>query len=172
MVAGSETVDGALTRDVILDGERRFDLRTTVAWIDGVGLSIWAYYGLEEMEIPKRVMAALLRANYEYPFIKFALTEDDRPMLLVELPESGIDQDALGRALTAIAIVADRMLDRTATAIADRGVLPDWSGRSSRNAPLLMSYRADVESMMPPPEPVAVARIGRKSGSPRGRPAA
>lgn len=168
VVGGAETTDGALTRDVVLDGERRFDLRTTVAWIDGVGLSAWAYYGLEQMEIPKRVMAAFLRANYEYPFVKFALTDDDRPMLLVELPPSGCDQDALGRALTEIALVADRMLDETAPAIADRGVLPDWSGRLPRNTALLKAYRAEVESMLPPLPPAPDRPTPAKAGARRG----
>lgn len=169
-MGGAATGDGpgggAITRDVILDGERRFDLRTTVAWVEGVGLSAWAYYGLEEMEIPKRVMYRMLRANYEYPFVKFALTDDDRPMLLVELPPAGADRDALGRALTAIALVADRLLDETAQAVADRGVLPDWSDRVPRNPELFISYRADVESMMPESEP---PRPPRRSAAPRAR---
>src|SRR5205823_273239 len=44
-----EAGDAAMSRDIVLDGERRFDLRVTVAWVDGVGLSLWAYYGLEAM---------------------------------------------------------------------------------------------------------------------------
>ena len=58
--------DRAFSRDLLLDGERRFDLRVTVAWVDGVGLSAWAHYGAEGMEIPKRVFARMLRANFDY----------------------------------------------------------------------------------------------------------
>ena len=47
------------------------------------------------MEIPKRVYARMLRANYEYAFVKFALTDDDRPMLMTELPAAGLDREAL-----------------------------------------------------------------------------
>jgi len=158
---GLEVVDGgglpddpAFSRDLLLDGERRFDLRVTVAWVAGVGLSTWAYYGPETMEIPKRVMARLLRANFDYPFVKFALTDDDRPMLVTELPADGLDRDALGRALVRLAIVADRLLDETATAVADRGALPDWAGRNPRNPTLLAAYRAEVEATMPPWQPV------------------
>ena len=44
VVGSTVTPDGAaLSRDVILDGERRFDLRVTVAWVSGVGCSLWAY---------------------------------------------------------------------------------------------------------------------------------
>lgn len=150
---GGSSVDPAFSRDVLLDGGRRFDLRATVAWVEGVGLSAWAYYGAEEMEIPKRIYARMLRANYEYPFVKFALTDDDRPMLMSELPAAGLDREALARTLVRLTIVADRLLDETAAAVADRGSLPDWSGRTPRNAPLLAAYRDEVEASMPTWEP-------------------
>lgn len=142
--------DAALSRDVVLDGERRFDLRVTVAWVAGVGWSLWGYYGQEAMEIPRRVYLRMLRANFDYPFVKFAMTEDDRPMLISELPARGVDRDELGRALTRLVIVADRLLEETAPAVADRGALPDWGGREGRNPELLEAHRAEVEEIMPP----------------------
>jgi hypothetical protein len=164
--------DQAMTRDVLLDGLRRFDLRTTVAWVDGVGTSLWAYYGLEAMEIPKRVYARMLRANFDYPFVKFAMTDDDRPMLMTELPTRAVDRDELGRGLVRLTVVADRLLEETAHAVADRAVLPDWSERVSRNPALTDAYRAEVESAMPawePPEPRVRRRglIARLVGRPR-----
>jgi hypothetical protein len=158
---GGAPGDGAFSRDVLLDGVRRFDLRATVAWVEGVGLSAWAYYGVEEMEIPKRVYARMLRANYDYPFVKFALTDDDRPMLMTELPAPGLDRAALGRTLVRLTVVADRLLDETAAAVADRGNLPDWSGRTPRNEALLAAHRAEVEATMPAWEP-APARPRRR----------
>jgi hypothetical protein len=153
----------AFSRDLIVDGDRRFDLRMTVAWVSGVGCSLWAYYGLEAMEMPKRTYARMLRANFDYPFVKFAMTDDDRPMLMTELPAAAVDRNELGRAITRLAIVADRLLEETASAVADRGVLPDWTGRTSRNRDLLDAYRADVESTMPawqPPPPPRERRRG------------
>ena len=157
-----EPGDLAFSRDVMLDGERRFDLRVTVAWVDGVGLSAWGHYGAEGMEIPKRVLARMLRANFEYAFVTFALTDDDRPMLMTELPASGLDRDALGQTLARLAIVADRLVEETASAVADRGNLPDWSGRTPRNGALLAAHRAEVESTMPAWEP-PVVRPRRRS---------
>lgn len=151
--ASGDPASGALSRDVVVDGTRRFDLRVTVAWVSGVGTSLWAYYGLEAMEIPKRVYARMLRANFEYPFVKFALTDDDRPMLMTELPPGALDRDELGRALVRLAVVADRLLEETAHAVADRAILPDWSGRTGRNPGLLAAHRAEVESAMPAWEP-------------------
>ena len=153
---GGASGDAAFSRDLLLDGARRFDLRATVAWVDGVGLSAWAYYGDEEMEVPKRVYARMLRANYEYPFVKFALTDDDRPMLMTELPPDGLDREALARTLVRLTVVADRLLDETAAAVADRGNLPDWSGRTPRNEALLAAYREEVEAAMPAWEPTPV----------------
>ncbi len=163
--------DPAFSRDIVVDGDRRFDLRITVAWVSGVGCSLWAYYGLEAMEIPKRIYARMLRANFDYPFVKFAMTDDDRPMLMTELPAAGLDRDELGRGVTRLTIVADRLLEETATAIADRGLLPDWSDRRTRNQPLMDAYRADVVSAMPewePPRPRVRRRglIARLMGRP------
>jgi len=170
IAAGGESGDAAFSRDLILDGARRFDLRTTIAWVEGVGLSAWAYYGDEEMEVPKRVYARMLRANYEYPFVKFALTDDDRPMLMTELPAAGLDRGALARTLVRLTVVADRLLDETAAAVVDRGSLPDWSGRTPRNAALLAAYRDEVEATMPawepaPPRPRRRGLLERLIGS-------
>ncbi len=142
--------DGAFSRDVIVDGDRRFDLRVTVAWVSGVGCSLWAYYGLEAMEIPKRTYARMLRANFDYPFVKFAMSDDDRPMLMTELPTAGLDRDGLARGLVRLAVVADRLLEETVLAVVDRGILPDWSDRASRNPGLMAAYRPAVEAVMPP----------------------
>jgi hypothetical protein len=98
----------------------------------------------------------MLRANFDYPFVKFAMTDDDRPMLMTELPTAALDRDELGRGLVRLTVVADRLLEETAHAVADRGILPDWSDRASRNAALTDAYRAEVESAMPswePPQP-------------------
>jgi hypothetical protein len=151
-----EAGDGAFSRDVVLDGERRFDLRVTVAWVTGLGLSVWAYYGPEAMEIPKRTFVRMLRASFDYPFVKFAMTDDDRPMLMTEIPPAAASRDELGRGLARVVVVSDRLLEETANAVADHGRLPDWDGRVGRNPALLEAYRADVEAGMPawsPPAP-------------------
>ena len=152
----------AFSRDLILDGERRYDLRVTVAWVAGVGCSLWAYYGLEAMEIPKRLYARMLRANFDYPYVKFALTDDDRPMLMTELPSAALDRDELGRGLVRLLVVADRLLEETAHAVSDRGVLPDWTDRVGRNPGLIAAYRAEVEGTMPEWTP-APPRVRRPS---------
>ena len=161
----------AISRDVMLDGERRFDLRVTIAWVAGIGISLWAYYGLEAMEIPRRILHRMLRANFDYPFVKFAMTDDDRPMLVTELSASAISRDELARGLVRLTIVADRLLEETASAVADRALLPDWNGRVPRNPRLLAAHRMELEDEMPlwqPPLPRRPRRnlLGWLRGSP------
>ena len=161
----------AISRDVMLDGERRFDLRVTIAWVAGIGISLWAYYGLEAMEIPRRILHRMLRANFDYPFVKFAMTDDDRPMLVTELPASAMSREELARGLVRLTIVADRLLEETASAVADRALLPDWSGRVPRNPRLLAAHRMELEGEMPlwqPPLPRRPRRnlLGWLRGSP------
>ena len=158
--AVGERREAAFSRDVVLDGVRRFDLRVTVAWVTGIGVSLWAYYGPEAMEIPKRVFVRMLRASFEYPLVKFALTDDDRPMLMTELPPAAVSRDELARGLVRLTVVADRLLEETAQAVADHGQLPDWSGRSPRNAALLEAYRGEVE-------PAYIGMVGSRRRMPR-----
>ncbi|MGZ8476390.1 MAG: hypothetical protein ACXWWQ_09270, partial [Candidatus Limnocylindria bacterium] len=113
-------------------------------------------------EIPKRLYARMLRANFDYPYVKFALTDDDRPMLMTELPSAALDRDELGRGLVRLIVVADRLLEETAHAVSDRGVLPDWTDRVGRNQALIVAYRADVEGTMPEWKP-APPRVRRPS---------
>jgi hypothetical protein len=148
--AGGAAGEIAFSRDLVLDGRRRFDLRITVAWVAGLGLSLWAYYGREAMEVPKKTYSRMLRANFDYPLVKFAMTDDDRPMLMTELPPAALSRDELGRGLVRLAVVADRLLEETAAAIADRGELPEWTGRQPRNPALLERFEAEVTSGMPP----------------------
>ena len=147
-------------RGRVLDGDRRRDLQATVAWISGVGLSVWAYYG-PPAEVPKRIYRRMLRANFDYPFVKFALTDDDRPMLMTELPTTELDRDALALALVRLVVVADRLLDETVVAVAERGVLPDWFGHEPRNVALLAAHRAEAEATMPEWQPMPPARRRR-----------
>ena len=154
---GGTPEDAAFSRDVVLDGTRRFDLRVTVAWVDGLGISAWAYYGAAGMEVPRRELARMLRANFEYPFVKFGLTDDDRPLLISEIPPGSLDRDGLGRTLTRLVVVADRLQDQTSP-----GDLPVPADRPSRNQALLARFGAEVEAAMPPWQPAP--RRARRRG--------
>jgi hypothetical protein len=82
-------------------------------------------------------------------------------MLMSELPPTAVTRTALARGLVRLAIVADRLLEETAAAVADRGVLPDWNGRDGRNRSLLAAHRDEVVAEMPAWEPPPPRRARR-----------
>ena len=72
----------------------------------------------------------LLRWNDETPFVKFAVGEDERPVLIAELPIDDLDVDALGLAVARLLAVADR-LHESATTWLKGGA---WSTEAPRDA--------------------------------------
>ena len=84
----------------------------------------------------------LLRWNDEFPFAKFSIGEDERPLLAVELPSAALadGQEALGLALARIVGVADALFDELADWLWLGGKVPDQSARSSRNERLIDRY--------------------------------
>ena len=105
----------------------------------------------------------LLRWNDEYPFAKFGLSEDERPLLSIELPiaevaggpgDTGPVGEVLGVALARIVGIADQLFDETSGWLWIGGRIPDQTGRTPRNVPFLARY-AEVlrEQAAPEPEP-------------------
>ena len=84
----------------------------------------------------------LLRWNDEFPFAKFSIGEDERPLLAVELPTSALanGRDALGLALARIVGVADALFAESADWLWLGGKVPDQSARSSRSQRLITLY--------------------------------
>jgi hypothetical protein len=121
-----------------------------------LALICWVHFAPPIGDAFRKSYRKLLRWNDEYPFVKFALTDDDRPMLMTELPPDGVDRDAVARTLVRLTVVADRLLDETAAAVADGGGLPDWSSRTPRNQALLNAHRDEVEATMPAWEPAPI----------------
>ncbi len=78
--------DGITSWDLILDGRRRFDLRLTVILDPALAVICWAHYAPPITDMFRRSYRKLLRWNDEFPFAKFSVGEDERPLLAVELP--------------------------------------------------------------------------------------
>src|SRR6188474_1483254 len=74
--------DGIASWDLVLDGRRRFDLRVTVILDPSLALICWAHFAPP--------------INDEFPFAKFSVGEDERPLLAVELPIDGLAAVAAG----------------------------------------------------------------------------
>ena len=88
--------DGIASWDLVLDGRRRFELRVTVILDPSLALICWAHYAPPISDMFRKSYRRLLRWNDEFPFAKFSVSEDERPVLAVEVPIEAADADALG----------------------------------------------------------------------------
>ena len=116
--------DGIASWDLVLDGRRRFDLRVTVILDPSLALICWAHFAPPIGDMFRKSYRKLLRWNDEFPFAKFGIGEDERPLLSVELPIADVEAartaDRLGLALARIVGIADRLLDESAGLAVDR----------------------------------------------------
>ena len=140
--------DGIASWDLVLDGRRRFDLRVTVILDPSLALICWAHFAPPINDMFRKSYKKLLRWNDEFPFAKFSVGEDERPLLAVELPIDGVaalaagpdrgaGADLLGLALARIVGIADRLLDESKGWLWIGGRMPEQGGRTSRNLALL-----------------------------------
>ena len=89
-----------------------------------------------------------LRWNDELPFVKFALSSDDRPMLTSELPVEGLDKDGLGVAVGRLLAVCDLTLERSVVWLYPGRKSPPPMGRPSRQAALFERYAAELAEVV------------------------
>jgi putative sensory transduction regulator len=105
--------EGVTSWDLRLDGRRRASLRVTVILDPALALICWAHYAPPIADAFRKSYRKLLRWNDELPFVKFSVGEDERPLLLVEIPAAQATLEALGLALAREVAVADRLHDET-----------------------------------------------------------
>ncbi len=132
--------DGITSWDLVLDGRRRFDLRLTIILDPALALICWAHYAPPISDMFRKSYRRLLRWNDEFPFAKFSISEDERPILAVELPLGEVDADALGLAIARILDLADVLLDESKDWLWLGGRMPDPGDRTSSNAAFLDRY--------------------------------
>ena len=132
--------EGVTSWDLRLDGRRRFDVRATVILDPATAAFVWVHLAPPIAHTFRVSYRRLLRWNDEFPFAKFALTDDDRPILAVELPVDRLDRDELGLAIARALAICDLLLDDVAEWAWIGGRIPDWTGRASRQAGLFERY--------------------------------
>jgi len=124
--------------DVLLDGRRRRDLRTTLILDPGLGLIVWAHLAPPIGDGLRKAYRTLLRWNDEFPLAKFSVADDGRPILAVELPARWLTADELGLALARVVGIADRLFDETRGWLWIGGRVPaGYADRACRTAGLL-----------------------------------
>jgi len=142
--------DGIASWDLVLDGRRRFDLRVTVILDPSLAVIVWAQFAPPISDMFRKSYRRLLRWNDEFPFAKFSVSDDERPVLAVELPIAEASADSLGLALARILGMADRLFEESAGWLWLGGRIPDQSDRTSRNEAFLARYEAALPELFGP----------------------
>jgi Putative bacterial sensory transduction regulator len=132
--------DGVTSWDLRLDGRRRFDLPVTVILDPHLALICWVHFAPPIADAYRKSYRKLLRWNDEYPFVKFSLAEDERPVLATEIPVEAASREELGLALARSLAIADELLEESAGWLWIGGRIPDHGDRVSRGAPLLVRF--------------------------------
>jgi hypothetical protein len=132
--------EGVASWDLVLDGRRRFDIPVTVILDPATALVVWVHFAPPIGDAFRKSYRRLLRWNDELPFVKFAIAEDERPILTAELPVEGLDRDALGLALARVLAICDRLLEESAGWLWIGGRIPPAEGRVSRQVGLFARY--------------------------------
>jgi hypothetical protein len=108
----------------------------------------WAHYAPPISDMFRKSYRRLLRWNDEFPFAKFSVSDDERPVLAVEIPIAETDEDALGLALARIVGIADRLVEESKDWLWLGGRMPDQGDRISANAALLDRYRGRLPELL------------------------
>ena len=140
--------DGINSWDLRLDGLRRPDFRVTLIFDPGSVLLLWVHYAPPLNDAFRVSYRQFLRWNDELPFVKFALSADDRPVLTSELGVAGIERDRLGVAIGRLLAVCDLTYDRAVVWLHPGRKQPPPMGRDSRQAPLFERYTDELAELL------------------------
>ncbi len=141
--------EGVTSWDLKLDGLRRFDIRITLILDPGLGLIAWVHYAPPINDSFRKSYRKLLHWNDEYPFVKFALGADERPVLTSELPRAMLSRDELGFTLAHLLTICDQLLEESAGWLWIGGRIPDQGDRVSRQVGLFARYADRLGDLRP-----------------------
>jgi hypothetical protein len=91
----------------VLDGRRRRALRITLILDPAVALVCWVHFAPPMTDTFRQTYRQLLRWNDDLPFAKFAVSEDERPILTAEVPVAGLDRDVVGMLVARVLAICD-----------------------------------------------------------------
>jgi hypothetical protein len=131
--------EGILSWDLRCDGRKRSGIPLTVILVPALGCLVWVPFAPPFRDEFRKSYRRLLRWNEEYPFVKFGVTEDERPVMTVEVPRAELDRDRLGEAVARCVAVCDLLADETARWLRDTPA----PARSSVSAVGLIERYAD-----------------------------
>jgi len=105
--------DGATSWDLVLDGRRRRALRITLILDPTVALVAWVHFAPPMTDNHRKAYRQFLRWNDELPFAKFAISEDERPILTAEVPVARMSRDVVGALVARVLAIADLVQEPT-----------------------------------------------------------
>jgi hypothetical protein len=76
-----------------------------------VALVAWVHFAPPLSDTFRKSYHQFLRWNDELPFVKFALSADERPVLTSEVPAVDVGLDSLGLTIARLVMVCDLLLD-------------------------------------------------------------
>lgn len=139
--------------DLVLDGRRRARLRVTLILEPSMALICWAHYAPPINDSFRVSYRKLLRWNDELPFVKFSIGDDERPLLVAEIPVAQASVDALGLALARQLAVADRTHADAVTWLKAGGWPVDPPAPGQVDGPgvrLVARYAAELAELLEP----------------------
>lgn len=139
--------DGVSSWDLRVDGRKRTGIPMTVMLLPDVGCVVWVPFAPPLTDEFRKSYRRLLRWNEEYPFVKFGVTEDERPVMGVEVAQANLGEESLGEALARCIAMCDHLADETTKW---RGRIPAWRGRASRGTRLLDRFEDRLGELVEP----------------------
>jgi 8-oxo-dGTP pyrophosphatase MutT (NUDIX family) len=140
--------DGVSSWDLLLDGRKRVAIRFTVIHQPSLGAIVWVHYAPPLADSLRKTYRQLLHWNDELPFVKFAVADDERPMLSTEIAAAFLTRDTLGVALARLLAVCDLLYSDSAGWV-DRLGKPSAKGDGA-GARLLDRYAKELGELVTP----------------------
>jgi hypothetical protein len=137
----------------VLDGRRRRALRVTLILDPAVALVAWVHFAPPLSDNFRKTYRQLLRWNDELPFAKFAVSEDERPVLTAEVSADGLDCDTVGRLLARVLAISDLVHDDALAAMGElhrRQATLEKGPRDGAGVALLDRYAASINELTEP----------------------
>lgn len=125
----------------------RHEIRLTIILDPRLALLCWVHYAPALNDSFRVSYRKFLRWNDELPFVKFALSADERPVLTSEIGLVGLDRDGLGLAIARLLWVCDLLAAESISWLwpgARRVPVPT---RPSRNEALLDRYALQLAEL-------------------------
>ncbi len=132
--------EGLHSWDLLLDGRVRPDIRITLILDPSLALVCWVHYAPPINDSFRISYRLLLRWNDELPFVKFAISPDERPVLDVEIPVASLGRETLGIALARAVRVCDLLYPESLRWLHPGAKRVPAPTRALRPTPLLERY--------------------------------